>query len=267
MHLDWGQLTAPASWRRIDFISDLHLQAASPATARLWRDFLEHSDSDALFILGDLFEVWVGDDVLEAPPSTVDHAGAEHAFLVECCAALRARSARSPVFVMHGNRDFLLGPGFAAATGATLLQDPTCLHWGQRGYLLSHGDAWCLEDRPYLDFRAEVRSPAWQTQFLSRPLDQREAIARELRQRSESVKADPHQTWADVDAHETRRWLQRTGATCLIHGHTHQPACHPLGDGLQRLVLSDWDADAEPPRAEVLRLEASGQWQRLALIG
>jgi UDP-2,3-diacylglucosamine hydrolase len=263
---DWGTLDIPPTWRHIDFISDLHLQVASPATARRWLDYLGRADGDALFILGDLFEVWVGDDLLDAPQAPDADTRAQRRFLTECCEALRALSARMPLFVMHGNRDFLLGARFTAATGAALLQDPTCLHWNGRGTLLSHGDAWCLGDRDYLKFRAEVRSTVWQDRFLAQPLAQREAMARALRERSEALKVDPHRVWADVDDDEARRWLQRTGATRLIHGHTHRPGQHDLGQGWQRLVLSDWDIDGRPPRAEVLRLEGSGRWERIPLV-
>jgi UDP-2,3-diacylglucosamine hydrolase len=110
-----------------------------------------------------------------------------------------------------------------------------------------------------------VRSPGWQTAFLQRPLAERAALARGLRAQSEARKQDPSQDWADVDPATASDWLQASGAATLVHGHTHQPARHELGDGRQRLVLSDWDLDASPARAEVLRLEAPGGWQRIAL--
>jgi UDP-2,3-diacylglucosamine hydrolase len=257
----WGLIEAPAHWRAIDFISDLHLQAGEPATAALWRDWLRRSDADALFILGDLFEVWIGDDLLAAEPQ----ADPEFPFLSACCAALREFSATRALYVMHGNRDFLLGTGFAAASGATLLDDPTLLRWDGQRLLLSHGDAWCLDDRDYLGFRAQVRSPDWQAVFLARPLAERSAVARALRAQSEARKQDEQASWADVDQATAAGWLRASGAATLVHGHTHRPGRHDLGDGLQRLVLSDWHADARPPRAEVLRLERPGGWRRLAL--
>lgn len=256
----WGRLEAPAHWRSIDFIADLHLQAGEPATAALWRDWLRRSDADALFILGDLFEVWIGDDLLAADPQT----DPEFPFLSDCCATLREFAATRALYVLRGNRDFLLGAGFAAASGATLLDDPTLLHWGEQRLLLSHGDAWCLDDRDYLDFRAQVRSPAWQAAFLARPLTERCAIARALRARSEARKQEAQMNWADVDHASAAGWLSASGATTLVHGHTHRPGRHDLGAGLQRLVLSDWDAGANPPRAEVLRLQRPGDWNRLA---
>ena len=260
----WGLIEAPAGWQAIDFISDLHLQAGEPATAQAFRRYLQDCQADALFILGDLFEVWIGDDLLDASPAERT-AEPEYDFLAGICADLRAFSARKALYVMHGNRDFLLGASFAAASGASLLDDPTLLHWGEQRVLLSHGDAWCLGDGDYLEFRAQVRSPGWQAAFLQRPLAERAALARGLRAASMARKQDPAQDWADVDAATAAGWLQASGAATLVHGHTHRPALHELGDGLQRLVLSDWDIEARPPRAELLRLDASGRWQRIAL--
>ncbi len=259
-------LQAAANWRRVEFISDLHLQPAEPATASLWRDYLAHSQADAIFILGDLFEVWVGDDGLDQanPP-----AGSPEAFEQACVKALKAASQRCALFLMHGNRDFLIAQGFAQATGVTLLEDPTVLAFADQRWLLSHGDALCLEDQPYLEFRAQVRSPAWQQAFLARPLTQRREIAAQLRTQSEQRKAEVG-IYADVDTALSLQWLQEAQASCLIHGHTHRPGQHPLDPGRQRVVLSDWDALARPPRAEVLRLtmtagKAGAHLERLTL--
>ncbi|PRD66421.1 UDP-2,3-diacylglucosamine diphosphatase [Malikia granosa] len=260
----WGELNAPAPWRTIDFISDLHLQAGDPATAQAFRRYLQDCQADALFILGDLFEVWIGDDLLDASPAERT-AEPEYDFLAGICTDLRAFSARQALYVMHGNRDFLLGVRFAAASGATLLDDPTLLRWGEQRVLLSHGDAWCLGDGDYLEFRAQVRSPGWQAAFLQRPLAERASLARGLRAASEARKQDPAQDWADVDAATATAWLQASDAATLVHGHTHRPGRHELGDGRQRLVLSDWEAEARPARAEALRLDASGRWQRIGL--
>jgi UDP-2,3-diacylglucosamine hydrolase len=256
----WAHLHAPPGWQAVDCISDLHLHADDPVTALWWRRYLELAPFDALFILGDLFEVWVGDDVLATHD---DDPG--HAFIRTCCSALQACAARRPVHVMRGNRDFLLGPGFFQATGTHELTDPTALALGSTRWLLSHGDAWCLDDLDYMRFRAEVRTEDWQTTFLARPLAEREALARDLRRRSEALRHDPSQRYADVDADTARHWLRASACTTLIHGHTHRPGSHALGDGLQRLVLSDWDASAHPPRAEVLRLHADGRCERLPL--
>jgi len=256
---------APAHWRAVDFISDLHLQSSDTATFDAWLYFLQQpatQRADALFILGDLFEVWVGDDALQPNESAQPHTSEdEHPFWRTCAAALKAHSQHTPVFFMHGNRDFLLGPQALSECGMQGLSDPTVLVFQAQRWLLSHGDALCLDDTDYMRFRDMVRQPAWQRDFLARPLTEREAIARDLRQRSQARKAhtaaDPT-LWADVDAPAARGWLQRSGCNSLIHGHTHRPACHDLGDGLRRVVLSDWDLNAQPPRAEVLRLDAQG---------
>ncbi len=186
----------------------------------------------------------------------------------QCIQALHAASRRVPVHVMHGNRDFLLGPGFAEASGCLLIEDPCVLQLGQIRWLLSHGDAWCLKDSDYLAFRARVRHPEWQTAFLSQPLAAREAIAHQLRQQSEQRKRDTHthgETFADVDTQTAVDWLQRTGCQTLIHGHTHRPAEHDFGHGHRRIVLSDWDGSAHPPRLEILNIRADGDWCRTPL--
>ena len=241
----WPVLLAPAHWRQIDFISDLHLQASEPATFEAWQNTLKNTSADALFILGDLFEVWVGDDVATSLEAS--------SFEAQCARVLAATAQRMPVFFMHGNRDFLLGPAFARTCGMTLLADPTVLCLGEERWLLSHGDALCLDDTDYLQFRAQVRNATWQQTFLSQPLAQRQTIARGLRAQSESRKRSGV-TYADVDAQAARDWLQAAQASTLIHGHTHRPADHDLGDGLRRIVLSDWDLGAQPPRQEVLSL-------------
>ena len=241
------ELVAPPGWHTVDIISDLHLQADRPATVEAWRGYLQTTPADALFILGDLFEVWVGDDAAALP-----------GFEAHCAELLHAAAARRPVFFMHGNRDFLVGPAFAAQAGFTLLGDPTVLVFQNERWLLSHGDALCLEDTEYLRFREQVRSPAWQQAVLAQPLEQRRALARSVRSQSEARQRDPGMVWADVDHPAARDWLNQANARTLIHGHTHRPAVHDLGDGMQRIVLSDWDVDAHPPRAQLLCLSASG---------
>lgn len=244
---------APAHWRHLDFISDLHLQASEPDTFKAWQRYLSSSTADALFILGDLFEVWVGDDLTTVQP------GNPPGFELQCQQELAAASQRMAVFFMHGNRDFLLGDTFAAACGMTLLADPTMLAFDGQRWLLSHGDELCLGDIDYQQFRAKVRTRAWRDAFLSKPLSERQTIARDLRAQSESHKASGA-TYADVDTAAALRWLDAAQANTLIHGHTHQPADHQLSPTAdtpkQRLVLSDWDASATPARLEVLRLTA-----------
>ena len=254
-----AELPAPPSWRTVDFISDLHLNADAPATLAVWQAYLQQTPADAVFILGDLFEVWVGDDCV-----CPDAAGASPGFEAACAQVLRQASRQRALFFMHGNRDFLVGQGFADSCHTTLLQDPTVLRFAGQRWLLSHGDALCLDDLDYMQFRQQVRSPGWQTAFLARPLAERQALARGMRQQSEARKRTGTD-YADVDPAAARQWLVAAHASTLIHGHTHQPALHDLGDGLSRIVLSDWDAAACVPRAEVLRLD-SGGLRRIALL-
>ena len=246
----FAELHAPAHWRVVDFISDLHLQVGDPLTLQAWERYMAQTRADAVFILGDLFEVWVGDDGQQAQDE-------DARFERHCIEVMRSTSGRCAVHFMHGNRDFLLGPACARAGGFTLLDDPTVLALGEQRWLLTHGDALCLDDAEYLQFRAQVRTPAWQQAFLAKPLTERRAIARGLRQQSEDRKRSGI-AYADVDAPLARRWLASAATPELIHGHTHRPADHDLGPGLSRRVLSDWDACATPPRTEVLRMQRSG---------
>ena len=260
-----AELNAPANWRVVDFISDLHLQASQPQTVQAWEHYMAHTCADAVFILGDLFEVWVGDDAATSGEAAAAPAG--DGFEAHCGRILRRTSQRCAVFFMHGNRDFLLGASFAQACGITLLADPTALVFGRQRWLLTHGDSLCLDDTDYLRFRAQVRSPGWQQAFLAQALAERRALAQELRAQSEARKRSGA-VYADVDALEAQRWLEAADARELIHGHTHKPADHDLGLGARRHVLSDWDADATPVRTEVLRLRlddaGSVHTQRLA---
>lgn len=238
-------IEAPPIWRNIDLISDLHLQASEPQTFMGWQAYMGRTRADAVFILGDLFEVWVGDDA--AGNISAD------GFESQCAAVLQHTARRIPVFFMRGNRDFLVGPAFMAQCQCTLLDDPTVLDFGGQRWLLSHGDELCLADVDYLKFRAMVRSASWQRDFLAKPLADRRSIARDLRARSEARKQCPG-AYADVDNDAAVAWLRGAGAAHMIHGHTHRPANHGLGSGLNRIVLSDWDLTALPPRAQVLRL-------------
>ncbi len=255
-------LRAPPGWRSIDFISDLHLQASDSATFDAWQHFMQRTAADAVFILGDLFEVWVGDDVLHG--STPDPAAGVGNpvlnFEARCAQVLQATAKRIAIFFMHGNRDFLLGSAFAKACGITLLNDPSVLDFAGQRWLLSHGDALCLDDTDYMRFRAQVRSAQWQHDFLGQPLSQRLALARTMREQSEARRNGDlanDMTLVDLDRTATCDWLLAAQANTLIHGHTHRPAQHDLAPGLRRIVLSDWDASATPIRAEVLRLSAT----------
>ena len=247
------ELRAAPGWRSVDFISDLHLQAAHPATFEAWRRYMAAADADALFILGDLFEAWIGDDVAEGD-------GFEHA----CAQVLRATAQRLPVFFLCGNRDFLVGQALAQSTGLTLLADPAVFSFGEHRWLLSHGDALCIDDTEYLAFRAKVRDAGWQREFLALPLATRAAIARGLRADSEELKQGDR-VYADVDTATALAWLEAADARTLVHGHTHRPAEHALDATHRRIVLSDWDAQARPPRLEALRIGVDGAVRRVAL--
>lgn len=240
----FGLLTAPAAWQTVDMISDLHLQAGEPATFEAWRDFLATTPADAVLILGDLFEVWVGDDAAVHDP-----------FLQSCAQVLRQAAQRMHVAFMPGNRDFLMGPSFLDACGVHALSDPTVLQWGDQRILLSHGDALCLDDTDYQRFRQQVRQADWQADFLAKPLSERLALARTMRLQSESHKRSAA-VFADADPRMALHWLEASQATRLVHGHTHQAADHALGEG-QRHVLSDWSLDHAPHRAQVLRWMAT----------
>ncbi|ASI67592.1 UDP-2,3-diacylglucosamine hydrolase [Diaphorobacter nitroreducens] len=249
------ELAAPAAWRTVDFISDLHLEPAQPSTVQALRQYLHSTPADAVFLLGDLFEVWVGDDAIDEPGS----------FEGACCALLAQAAHGRPLYFMHGNRDFLVGEGFTRHTGIPVLADPTVLTFAGRRWLLSHGDALCLNDVEYQRFRILARNPQWQAQLLARPLHERRAQGRSARSESEARKQAGAAVYADVDSPAAIEWLRAAGAQALIHGHTHLPADHVLAPGLARHVLTDWDLDAHPPRAGVLRLTAEGL-QRLPLV-
>ena len=243
----FGRFEAPAAWQAIDFISDLHLDPQHPLTFEAWRRHLLDTPADAVFLLGDIFEAWVGDDARGS------------GFEQRCAQVLEAAAARRHLAFMAGNRDFLVGEALLADCGVQGLSDPTLLRaWGHTA-LLTHGDALCLADTDYQQFRALVRQPAWQQGFLARPLAERRAIARQLRDASQAKQADmASEDWADVDAATAVEWLKHADAAQMIHGHTHRPGTSLLAAGFTRHVLSDWDLDTAHPRAEVLRLTREG---------
>jgi UDP-2,3-diacylglucosamine hydrolase len=258
-----AELDLPAHWQAVHFVSDLHLQLSEPATAWVFRRYLQTMSADALFILGDLFEVWLGDDALQ-----VTH-DPEAVFLTDICAALQTFAQQRALYVIPGNRDFLLGADFCAASGATLLADPCVLRCSALqqpvpNVLLSHGDAWCLADIRYLAFRAQVRQPSWQQAFLQRPWSERSHLARGIRQHSEARKQSAAQ-WVDLDLPTVKAQLWAHGASTLVHGHTHQAQQQDLGDGQQRWVLSDWDVQASPSRASVLQWDGRSGWTQFRI--
>ena len=227
--------------RRYDavFASDVHLSAAHPATTEAFLAFVDAAvvgRTDRFFILGDLFEYWVGDD--DADDTLAAHVAARLHGVAEGGVAIA---------FMGGNRDFLVGPGFAAAAGLTLLSDPYRESIGGVDLLLSHGDALCTDDVDYQRFRAMVRNPAWQQGFLAKPLAERRMMVAGARQQSEAAKQVKSADIMDVDAAAVEALLTAHPETTLIHGHTHRPGRHLYtvdDDSRRRLVLTDWDAEA-----------------------
>lgn len=247
---DFALLPALEHWQSIDFLADVHLQASEAQTFDVWARYMRHTPADAVFILGDLFEAWVGDD-MEAAGEFETACGQ---VLDDCPADLA---------FMRGNRDFLIGAKFLNRHDILDLPDDPCiLVFQHQRYLLSHGDLLCIDDVPYQAFRKQVRQPEWQHDFLQRPLSERMQLARLMREQSQAYQqAQNVETWADADNGLARQWLLHADATTLIHGHTHRPAEHALGDNeheqkLLRMVLSDWHFDARQRRADILRLQA-----------
>jgi len=229
-------------------ISDLHLSASRPATTRALLALLAGParGAAALYILGDLFDYWIGDEDIEDPSIRP---------VVDALAAVTA--AGTQVSFMHGNRDFLLGPRFAAASGIHLLADPLLLELDGVPTLLMHGDTLCVEDAAYNRFRATVRDPAWQRAFLDRPLSARREEAQRLRAISEHEKKGKSAEIMDVTPSEVFRVLRAFGYPRLVHGHTHRPArhLHPVdGRCCERWVLPDWQHVAAGLMAEGRRL-------------
>jgi len=210
------------------FVSDLHLSPARPALTRAFGDFLRaRTDCRALYILGDLFDLWVGDDD-DAPLAR------------DVMALLRSFAGAGPALhLLRGNRDFLLGDRFCAAVGATLLPDETVIEVAGAPTLLLHGDTLCTADTRYQQFRRSVREPAWQAEFLALPLPARRERAAGLRQMSLEQTAVKPEAIMDVTGSAVREALQRHGVRRMIHGHTHRPARHEA-DGAVRWVLGDW---------------------------
>jgi len=240
------EYVASPDWQCIDFISDLHLSADTPRTVEAWASHLLRTPAGAVFMLGDVFEAWVGDDACAS------------GFERNAVDALRRASAARSLTFMAGNRDFLLGAAALRQGGVAQLADPTVLVAFGRRVLLTHGDALCLADTDYQRFRAEIRSAAWQERFLALPLVERRRIAKSLRDASENRKrALSPDDWADIDSDAAARWMEAASAGVLVHGHTHRPSSGAFAPGCVRHVLSDWDLDTAA-RAEVLRYSAAG---------
>ncbi|MBS8241552.1 UDP-2,3-diacylglucosamine diphosphatase [Marinobacter lipolyticus] len=216
------------------FISDLHLEESRPDITEAFLAFLEKRAQGVsrLYILGDFFEAWIGDD--ERTPLQETVAG-----------ALKALSdGGTDIFLMHGNRDFLIGEEFCTRAGATLLDDPTVVDLYGTPTLLMHGDSLCTADVEYQKFRQNMRNPQWQQMILQRPLADRQQMARQLREISMAKNQGKEEFIMDVTPEEVVKVMEEHGVQRLIHGHTHRPAEHSLqanGKPAKRIVLGDWD--------------------------
>jgi UDP-2,3-diacylglucosamine hydrolase len=229
------------------FIADLHLDPSRPQITDLFEHYLASDEvrhANALYILGDLVEAWIGDDDDAELPARI-------------AAATRAvRDAGVPVYFMVGNRDFLLGPAFAARAGLTLLDDGTVHDIHGRRTLLMHGDVLCTDDIAYQAVRRQVRTPEWQAQILAMPLQARRAFAAKAREDSKAHTGNTMESIMDVNADAVAETMRKAGVTRLIHGHTHRPAVHDFqldGAPAQRIVLGDWYE-----QGSVLRVDADG---------
>jgi len=238
------------------FVSDVHLQPAMPRTADAFLRFLrDHAPHAArLYVLGDLFEYWAGDDDLDAPL---------HRQVVEALAAVAAHGVQ--IGWIGGNRDFLLGERFAHAAGMQLLPDPFVAELAGIRIALTHGDLQCSDDRAYQAFRKQVRDPQWQRDFLAQPLAQRKAIIEGMRAGSRAAQREKSYEIMDVNEGAIADLFAQSGARVVVHGHTHRPAthCYPV-DGAQRVrhVLPDWDLDSTPARGGWLALLPDGRFVR-----
>jgi UDP-2,3-diacylglucosamine hydrolase len=241
------------------FISDLHLQESHPRTAEAFFRFLvdRAPQAETLYLLGDIFEYWAGDDDLGTP---------FHQRIVDALRGLGEDGVT--VYWMAGNRDFLAGQDFARAAGLTLLPDPHVTTIGGQTVALAHGDALCTDDVKYMAFRAQVRDPAWQQQFLAMPLTQRKAIIAGLREGSRQAHGEKSYEIMDVTPDAVAALHAATGADVIIHGHTHRPALHrDPATGRRRYVLPDWELDDEPVRGGWIAIDADGNITRHGLDG
>ncbi|MDK9557493.1 UDP-2,3-diacylglucosamine diphosphatase [Marinobacter sp. M216] len=216
------------------FISDLHLEESRPDITEAFLDFLTNKAMgvERLYILGDFFEAWIGDD--ERTPLQEKVASA----------LKEVNESGTAIFLMHGNRDFLIGEDFCNRAGATLLDDPTVVDLYGTPTLLMHGDSLCTADVEYQKFRANMRNPQWQQMILQRPLADRQQMARQLREISMAKNQGKEETIMDVTPEEVVKEMEAHGVQRLIHGHTHRPAEHQLeanGQPAKRIVLGDWD--------------------------
>ena len=214
------------------FISDCHLDSGRPEVTDALANFLQKRATSArcLYILGDLFEVWLGDD---------DSALEQNPVLT----SLKQLARNTDIFFMAGNRDFLLGQDFAARIGLSIVTEPLSIELGGQQALLIHGDSLCTDDHDYQAFRKMVREPRWQEEFLSKPLTERQQIAARLRQDSASAMAQKSMDIMDVNQQAVRKCFDDHEVNIIVHGHTHRPAVHHYPENHTRYVLGDWNPD------------------------
>ena len=232
-------LLRPILLRPTLFISDLHLSESRPELSKLFFDFLKNTaaTADTLYILGDLFEVWLGDDQLDHDPLARQ--------VADALRTLTNSGAQSGlrVFFMHGNRDFLIGERFAREAGLTLLNDPTLITLNGQRCLLLHGDTLCTDDVAYQAFRTQARDPTWQAAVFAKPYRERVAFARNIRQQSNTEKSLKAEDIMDVSRATVEQVFRNWNYPLMIHGHTHRPATHDHeidGQRCIRHVLADW---------------------------
>jgi UDP-2,3-diacylglucosamine hydrolase len=226
------------------FISDLHLDASRPGITRLFVEFVhtQASAANALYILGDLFEAWIGDDADDDTATQV----------ADALASLHARGV--PCFYIHGNRDFLLGDAYARRARLTLLPDPSVVDIEGERVLLMHGDTLCTDDAPYQAFRMQSRSPDWQRAFLAQPIEQRQVFAEQARAESRCYTRSVEDNITDVNQEAVLMALETGGVRRLSHGHTPRPAVHPIDHdrmSMKRVVLGDWYEQGSALRADL----------------
>ncbi|MDN7134050.1 UDP-2,3-diacylglucosamine diphosphatase [Halomonas sp. MC140] len=223
-------------------VADLHLSSDTPELNQGFYDYLEHTapGADALYILGDLFDAWIGDDLLDATAEPLSRVAQE---VIQRLRKLSDDGTH--IYLMHGNRDFLLGGRFVTACQATLLPDVHEVEIQGISVVLLHGDSLCTMDQAYMAFRAQSRNPEWQAQMLALPLEQRLELAKSLRMQSGEANATKAEAIMDVTPQEVTSLMERYGVATMIHGHTHRPLVHDVtveGVPAKRYVLGDWDA-------------------------
>ena len=239
------------------FVSDLHLSPDLPKTTEMFFGFLRDQarKTKALYLLGDIFEYWAGDD---------DLADTFHRDVIDALHDVSDRGVA--VYWIAGNRDFLVGEAFARACGIHLLSEPHVAEIAGKRVLLLHGDAQCTDDTAYMAFRSQVRDPEWQRAFLARSLAERKAIISGMREGSRQAQRDKPMAIMDVNAGQISRLFEAHSVTLMIHGHTHRPQIHEH-DGRVRHVLPDWDCDADVVRGGWIAMDAGGEILRVNVAG